>query len=122
MKNIVKSSVSKQKKQKLEIENFFEAITGTPASQAKYDIIRSRKQQFLDWLKTYDLLYLTQDFDTNIPISAFEWQCRQDILTILVKFDLFMLQCIYNESIEFQDRRLKERMTEFSEEYENVPM
>lgn len=107
---------------KTHLDEFFNAITGLPASESNLQLIRMKKQQFLDWLKEYNLDYLlqtTEDFK-----SRFEWDCLYQIQTYIRHFDEFMLECIEvaslgAEELYYRDERLKRKMEAFDKEIVN---
>ena len=105
---------------KSELDDFFNSITYELADNYMFEVIRNRKADFLSWLNKNYLIQLLKIFDSMEVITEFEWKCRQEILTYLTKFDMYLLQCIPNkEDLEFSDLRLKKRMIEFNKDFDN---
>lgn len=121
IKEFPKVVLKSYRDKKEELDEFFTSLTLKPADEEHYYSIKSKKQNFLDWLKINYLNTLLTNFDILEPMSEFEWQCRQEILTYLAKFDFYLLQCIRNqqelENIQRMDIYLRKKMTEFDKSY-----
>lgn len=121
IKEFPKVVLKSYRDKKEELDEFFTSLILEPADEEHYYIIKSKKQDFLDWLKINYLNTLLTNFDITEPRSEFEWQCRQEILTYLAKFDFYLLQCIRNqqelENIQRMDIYLRKKMTKFNKNY-----
>lgn len=108
---------------KTEIDNFFFSLEHTPINDCTLQRLQYKKSEFLQFLEKEFLMQLIQNIYLLEPISQFEWQCRQDILSILCRFDMYMLQCLEQypmekDRLEMRDRNLRNKMARFSKEYD----
>lgn len=125
MKKIIeefqKVELKSYKDKKEELDDFFNSMIMQPADYQHLDLIKSKKVDFLNWLKSKWLDRLLTNFNLVEPITEFEWECRQQILTYIAKFDLYMIQCMRNnidsEHRERMDICLRKDMSEFDKYY-----
>ena len=121
IKEFPKVELKSYEDKKEELNDFFASIEHELADYEHLDLIKSKKVDFLNWLQLKRLNRLLINFNLVEPITEFEWQCRQDILAYVRKFDLYMLQCIKNkEELEYSEIHLRRKMSEFDRDYEDL--
>ena len=121
IKEFPKVILKSYKDKKEELDDFFNSMIMRPADNEHFNLVKSKKVEFLNWLNSKGLYTLLINFDLVEPMTRFEWECRQEILTYLAKFDFYLLQCIRNqqelENIQRMDIYLRKKMTEFNKSY-----
>lgn len=106
---------------KTKIESFLDGCVYELADTQTYDKIATKKFEFLQWLKSVNLLVELQNFELVEPMTEFQWKCRQDLLSILYRFDSLMIQCVRNnDGLNKFDEYLRKRMVEFSKDYDQI--
>ena len=117
IKEFPKVVLKSYKDKKEELDDFFDSVTMEVADYEHFNLIKSKKVEFLDWLNSEGLYRLLINFDLIEPMTQFEWECRQQILSYIAKFDLYMLQCMKTEQFEYGDIYLRRKMSEFDINY-----
>lgn len=95
MKPIKINSLDKETKfLKESVQQYLDKQLYELASESKLQEIRTKRQECLYILDTYGIGYL---FDIKRPKTQFEWECLQDILNLLLKFDC------WTENVDYVD-------------------
>ena len=111
------------KDKKAELDAFFDSIISEPATYSMYELICSKKKDFLDWLRDRNLIFLISNYNITSPVTEFEWFCRQEILSYIAKFDLYILQVYPDKERIFDSNKfLSEQIKVFNEglKYEGI--
>ena len=117
IKEFPKVVLKSYKDKKEELDDFFNSMIMKPADNEHFNLVKSKKVEFLDWLNSKGLYRLLINFDLIEPMTQFEWECRQQILSYVAKFDSYMLQCMNTEQFEYNDIYLRRKMSEFDINY-----
>lgn len=105
-------------KSKLEqVTSFLDKCEHELADEQTYYKILTEREDFINWLKNKDLLYL-MDNPTKHK-SREHWTDYLTVLNLFIRFDLLMAQCPcpmfdLDESLYRDERRFKSLMTELN--------
>ena len=104
-----------------EITSFLESLNGQPMTEANLNLIKEKRQEYLDWMKLAGLDYLL----TDIVKTPFEWYSSLRLMDLIQRLDYMIYQMeqrtLEGSYLNDRDKRIKQIMEkEFDENNKNT--
>lgn len=106
------------KEYKTSIVEYLASFKGEMITEASEQLLKVKKQEFYDWIKSHRLDYL---FNVMLEKTVFEWYVFDEITSILKCFDSLIESHdeVFGKPIDRINNQLRETMTAYSTDYEN---
>lgn len=104
-----------------EMTSFLESLDGQPMTEANLNLIKEKRQEYLDWMKLAGLDYLL----TDIVKTPYEWYSSLRLMDLIQRLDYMIYQMeqrtLEGSYLNDRDKRIKQIMEkEFDENNKNI--
>jgi hypothetical protein len=103
------------------MNSFLESLEGQPMIEANLNLIKEKRQEYLDWMKLAGLDYLL----TDVVKTPYEWYSSLRLMDLIQRLDYMIYQMeqrtLEGSYLNDRDKRIKQIMEkEFNENNKNT--
>lgn len=104
-----------------EMVSFLESLNGQPMTEANLNLVKEKRQEYLDWIRYEGLDYLL----TDVVKTPYEWYSSLRLMDLIQRLDYMIYQMeqrtLEGSYLNDRDKRIRKIMEkEFDENNKNI--